>query len=248
MAIVSRMLGGARTSDLHALDWDRFDFEQWTVLLHNSKIDEDDLYEVHPEARPWLTLWWEHQGKPTEGPVFPELSPPGRPDLRIRRTTKRSYADRLRRDLLIAGITRKELHEDTLKTRRTDFHSLRRGYVSALRVAGVDARTAMAMSRHKSMAVHDDYDTLARGPMRLPDGAAPSLPMPVIGPAPGQAANSDDTPDDSGSSSEPTRSDLRGQTSRDDSSALVSLESQKGGDPSGNRTRVTGVRGRCPNR
>lgn len=32
LAVVSRIIGGARTSDLHALDWSRVDVDEWTTL------------------------------------------------------------------------------------------------------------------------------------------------------------------------------------------------------------------------
>jgi hypothetical protein len=43
------------------------------------------------------------------------------------------HASRLRRDLLIAGVDRHEVHVETETTKPTGFHDFRRAFVAALR-------------------------------------------------------------------------------------------------------------------
>jgi hypothetical protein len=68
-----------------------------------------------------------------------------------------SYADRLRRELLKAGVTRRELHHETATTLPVDFHSTRRAYATALARLGVNEQTAMVLTGHTDPKVHQRY-------------------------------------------------------------------------------------------
>jgi integrase len=57
-----------------------------------------------------------------------------------------------------------------------DFHSFRRAYATALAETDTDARLAMRLSGHKSMATHDLY-VLRSGSMRMPESALPKVPI-----------------------------------------------------------------------
>ena len=182
MAIISRSIGGCRTSDLHALDWAAMDVGVFSVVeVVRPKVDKDPkVYEIEPAVRPYVERWWRDHGCPTKGPVFPTRSNGGRPradgSAKTGRKTKASYASPFRRDLVASGVTRHELHEDTERTRRCDFHTLRRMYVSALHTAGVGMRESMDLADHGSESTHRKYDTLNRGPMKAPAGVVPQLP------------------------------------------------------------------------
>jgi integrase len=68
------------------------------------------------------------------------------------------------------------IQTDCAKTRRLDFHSLRRSYNTALAAAGVNVQTAMALAGHKSPNTHARYVQLSQlGPLSQPATAMPHL-------------------------------------------------------------------------
>lgn len=169
MALVSRCFGGLRPSDMHAWTWEDIDTADWVwadAPRPKTEHHADDDGEEAPRERlalPQLVAdtlrgWWESAGKPTEGLVFP--------------SQKGTYADDLRQALLEAGIDRAELHESTDKTRRTDFYSFRRAFVTAVARSGMNAQTAMRVSGHKSMTTHQRYNVPDM--IHIPAGAIPT--------------------------------------------------------------------------
>ncbi len=185
-AIIARTIGGARTSDENALDWTDFDLVDFALArMYRPKTDAEDVYEVPEVARSFVREWWALAGCPTKGPVFPI-----RKGARAgQRRGKDSFAHRYRRDLLIAGVDRFELHTDTERTRRTDFHSFRRSFATALRRAKVDAREAMRLTAHTSYETHQGY-VQDDGPILAPPAAAlPLLPVPGVPVLPSAPAN-----------------------------------------------------------
>ena len=68
-----------------------------------------------------------------------------------------SYADRLRRALLGAGIDRHELHHETATTLPVDFHSTRRAYAQALARIGLNAQQAAKLTGHSDLDTHQRY-------------------------------------------------------------------------------------------
>lgn len=191
LAVVARCVGGARASDLHALCWEMIDLPADVIAIfrpkvsHRSNDDEDatDVYRIPPDVKPYLEQWHRDHGRPESGPVFP-CTLAGHWKEGVRKyggaKSKKSYAAAFKRDLKTAGVTRHELHHDGIKTRSTDFHSLRRGLVSAMRRAQIPTRLAMAIVHHTSKATHDAYDTMERDVMEIPAAALPSLPRPKL--------------------------------------------------------------------
>src|SRR5690606_1828626 len=112
MACISRMFGGLRTSDLHALRWDGFDlpavldggqaaggFETGIAPRvkgsRRAKGGRPQRLAVPAMLRPILRDWWEHHGRPREGLVFP-----ARRGARVGEVKRQvSHAGALRRDL-----------------------------------------------------------------------------------------------------------------------------------------------------
>lgn len=169
MALVSRCFGGLRPSDMHAWTWEDIDTVGWVwadAPRPKTERSADDDGEDAPRERLGLpplvadTLkgWWESAGKPTTGLVFP--------------CQKGTYADDLRQALLEAGIDRAELHESNDKTRRTDFYSFRRAFVTAVARSGMNAQMAMRASGHKSMTTHQRYHVPDM--IHIPAGALPA--------------------------------------------------------------------------
>jgi integrase len=76
MAIASRFLGGMRTSDLHAWLWEHIDTRTWaTSYVPRPKTDKDEddssRHAIDHQLAHVLRRWWEQEGRPLRGPVFP---------------------------------------------------------------------------------------------------------------------------------------------------------------------------------
>jgi integrase len=76
MAIASRFLGGMRTSDLHAWLWEHIDTRSWaTALVPRPKTEKDledaSRHAIDRQLAVVLRRWWEQEGRPVRGPVFP---------------------------------------------------------------------------------------------------------------------------------------------------------------------------------
>jgi integrase len=92
---------------------------------------------------------------------------------KLKKASSMSYAARLRRELLLAGIKRHELHHETTTTLPVDFHSTRRAYATALARIGTNAQTSMALTGHSDAKTHQRY--LASLPAELPAETVPQL-------------------------------------------------------------------------
>ncbi|HEY3493345.1 MAG TPA: hypothetical protein VGK73_01610 [Polyangiaceae bacterium] len=126
MALFARDLGGHRTSDLHAADWEDFDTVAWrTCKVRRPKTDpktgrrrrleragksratrayEKVTHGIPATVKGPLIAWWEAHGCPTAGPVFPLRRGP---NAGKRKTGKGiSYAQPLRDALWSEGIVR----------------------------------------------------------------------------------------------------------------------------------------------
>jgi integrase len=186
LAVVSRTLGGMRTSDLHAWTWQHVDTTTWREAFvprpKTAKKTKDKRrpHELPELAARFLKLWWMASGRPTgDVPVF-GLTREARlgSSKKGERISYRgvSYAKRLRRALrrALGDKARPEIFEDTEVTLAVDFHSFRRSYNTALASSGVNAQTAMSLAGHKSMETHMRYVLLAER-MGVPDSALPSV-------------------------------------------------------------------------
>ncbi|HKY37157.1 MAG TPA: hypothetical protein VJN18_14530 [Polyangiaceae bacterium] len=215
MACVARMFGGLRTSDLHAVRWESFDVAggafAWGYAPRKkgsrlSKGGKPQLLTVPAMLRPILADWWQRQGRPTAGVIFPKR----RGDEAIERKARKkmSHAKALRGDLGRAfglelwhetGTDRKGnpvgfwepgreptqreimLLTDTDQTARVDFHSFRRHFNQALADAGVNAQQAQALAGHSSLAAHERYLKNTSKARTIPDEALPALGVSTIG-------------------------------------------------------------------
>lgn len=177
MAYTSRAIGGMRTSDLHEWQWPHINWERREARVRRPKTDGKgiDWSNVKLDDEGYfaaLDSWWRQCGCPVDGYVFPlnrGINPLGKRE-------HLSYAAQIRRALLRAGITRRELHEDTQWSRRVDFHSFRRAYVTALGDAGVNAQTSMRLTGHKKLSTHLDYVNKLRA-TATPEGVVPVIPV-----------------------------------------------------------------------
>ena len=122
MAFTSRTFGGMRTSDLHAWDWKHVDTVTWLdAHVPRPKTKSSDRLALPQRFVPLLQAWWQQNGAPTTGPVFPV-----RRGARAgqRKRGKISYAEQLRDALWQAGIFRPtegfELAREALESARTE--------------------------------------------------------------------------------------------------------------------------------
>ncbi len=202
MACVSRMFGGLRTGDLHAIRWESFDLETpfawgWAP---RQKTKRPQRLAIPNVLRVVLAAWWETHGKPKSGPVFPSR----RGESAGKAKGKVSHAKAFRRDLARAlGVEtpstqpkarsngrallkvtwkaramtprERELFEETDATLPVDFHSWRRAYTQALADAGVTAQQAQALAGHASLEAHARYLANSAKLRVIPDEALPKL-------------------------------------------------------------------------
>ena len=179
MCLVSRTQGGMRTSDLVAWDWSHVDTTAFTrCVVPRTKTASPQQLDIPEVLRAALRGWWEHEGRPIAGPVFPIRRGPRAGQ--ARKTGAVSYAKRLRRELARAlrwaGIEApRELFEETAVSRPVDFHSWRRAYATGLARAGVTVQQAMALAGHVSTSSHLVYVRLDEEQARVPPAALPQL-------------------------------------------------------------------------
>jgi integrase len=213
MSCVSRMFGGLRTSDLHSVKWEGFtlpDFEQGLAprkkgarLSHGGKPQP---LVVPAPLRAILNDWWQRQGRPMTGYVFPVRR--GDTAGKAQRKKGMSHAKALRRDLQRAfglevfkqtGVDRKGnpvgdwvparemtqrevvLFSESEWSKPLDFHSWRRSYNQALADAGVNAQQAQALAGHSSLDAHERYLRNTEKARTIPAEALPALGVAVIG-------------------------------------------------------------------
>lgn len=178
VALVSRTLGGMRTSDLHAWGWGNVDTVTWQWAdVPRPKTETLDRLALPQLLVAPLQSWWHAHGSPTTGPVFPARY--GKRAGGVKRPNN-SYAKRLRAALWAAGVRRGEtpdtceLQTDTPTTRCVDFHSFRRAYATGLARAGANVQQAMRLAGHRTATTHQRYVRLTEA-LAAPDAAMPRL-------------------------------------------------------------------------
>lgn len=206
MSVLARVFGGLRTGDEHALVWELFEVENggfgWgyaprrKTRKHGGKPQQLEIPSI---ARPILRDWWERQGRPTTGPVFPVLrgnragehkeggshAHAFRTDLRrafgidgrkpfeiVRKNKRKLNRDRWEK---VRDLTPRELVllEETDSTLPVDFHSWRRRFNQALADAGVNAQQAQALAGHASLQAHERYLRNTQKMRTMPAAAVP---------------------------------------------------------------------------
>lgn len=189
MLACSRLLGGQRTSDLHALTWDCFEQPGFAFAsVASVKTGTDRKLAVPESLRAALVATWEAAGKPASGALFT------RDDGEAFK--KQSHARALRADLRKAfGIdelkatgrggpawreerkpTAREaqLLDGDARTLPVDFHSARRAHSQALARSGMNEQQAMAITGHESESAHRRYLQLQQQTVDLPSAAVPA--------------------------------------------------------------------------
>lgn len=203
LCLCARMLGGMRTSDLHAWRWEHVDIAHWLEAsvprpkTMGQEVDGDD-YRLEPyrldvdgirQLVPHLIAWWRKNGCRSEGPIFPVRRGARYGEHKLRGT---SYARELREALWRAGVVRPEpgyalarteeerralcALQSGMKGKRSavDFHSFRRAFVTATANSGISFAESQRLADHADPRTHDRY--VDKGGVRVvPEKAVPRI-------------------------------------------------------------------------
>jgi integrase len=164
-----------------------------TCIVPRTKTGKPQRLDIPDVLQAPLRAWWATQERPTSGPVFPVTRGPRKGEARLERGV--SFADRLRRNLMLAGVKRHACKQpDVRPTERTaccpelasdpvyketgwslpvDFHSFRRAFSTGLAEAGVNAQQAMVLAGHADPRAHARYIMETEKLGRVPDAALP---------------------------------------------------------------------------
>jgi hypothetical protein len=180
--------------------FDRAHFAECRIL--RSKTGDTQAIELSPIVGSALRMLWEHAGKPEFGPVFPCRRGPraGQP----KSMRGNSYARRLRRDLLMAGVVRHAcnrpadakalkpfepccpnfvgdpLYNDTATSLRVDFHSFRRAFASSMAETGQNAQLSKKLAHHSDDKTHMRYVMNTRAMTRIPEAVVPKVSLRLL--------------------------------------------------------------------
>jgi len=109
LSLAARCEGGMRTGDLHRWDWSQIDCSAFAeCIVPRAKTGAPQTLAIPAALAPFLRAWWQRAGEPRRGPVFPART--GKRAGQAKRPLT-SYAKRLRRGLLQAGIVRRTPRE-----------------------------------------------------------------------------------------------------------------------------------------
>jgi integrase len=195
LGFTARVEGGMRTRDLTAWTWEQIDRTTFaSCIIPRTKTAAPQRLEIPPVLQAPLRRWWVGQEQPTSGPVFPVTR--GRRKGEARRTRGVSFADRLRRALMLAGIKRHacerpdvrpteaepccpafaqdELYHETAWSLPVDFHSFRRAFKTRLAETGISTEHAMHLSGSSDPRTHARYVMATPAMQRIPLAALPS--------------------------------------------------------------------------
>jgi len=212
MSCIARLFGGVRTSDLHQMAWDSLDSTngrfEWGYAPR-SKTSRPQRLLIDEMLRPIIRRWWEANGSPLDGLVFPALRDGEYSKAGEGEKHQVSHAKAFRRDLRRAfGIDRfervsvkrkngrdmdtlcwvesrkptpreRELLHGTRNTLPVDFHSWRRAYCQALADAGVNSQLAKSLAGHSTEAAHERYLRSSEKARALPEQARPKVRLEV---------------------------------------------------------------------
>ena len=210
LCLCARMLGGMRTSDLHAWRWDHIDVRNWLEAQvprpkTQGQLEDSDDYRLEPYDLTvdgigglvqHLISWWHLRGCPTAGPVFPVRR--GK-RLGQQKAPGTSYARELRDQLWAAGVVRpapgyelettddgrrkKCVLQSGMKGKRSsvDFHSFRRAFVTATsKAAGLSFSDSMRLADHSDPRTHLRYKSDGDEARVIPSSALPRISAPTV--------------------------------------------------------------------
>lgn len=218
MLVAARAIGGQRTSDLHAWRWEDIDLDQWDhCVVRRPKTGDDNvstvngindiLHHLQPGHRSHLKRWWEHEGRPTSGFVFPARAGKRAGEQKLRCSYAAELREGLRRAFGIVQskevekvtvrkngrplrvrnvvweqvreMTERErmLLEPTKSTLPTDFHSMRHSYCSGIAAAGTNLQTQMNLAGHRQASTAMRYTQLSQANLKPVIDGIPDCPL-----------------------------------------------------------------------
>ncbi len=172
LALAARVEGGMRTRDLTAWAWEMIDQKLFaSCIVPRTKTEEPQRLEIPEILQVPLRAWWVAAGEPCKGPIFPVTK--GKRKGEARKARGVSFAARLRRELLVVGIDRHELHHETAWSRPADFHSFRRAFKTRLAETGISTEHAMHISGSSDPRTHARYVMATEAMQKIPAAALP---------------------------------------------------------------------------
>jgi integrase len=150
---------GMRFSEAGALDLGDVDLEHGAVTLGANKTDDPRTWALGADVVRALRLWIAYREKNLGRKLRPEEP------LLVGTTGKRFYrprADKLREHLLVAGLTRADLHADTDTRRRMRVHDLRASFVTLALAMGKSEAWVADRTGHRSSEMINRYRRAAR--------------------------------------------------------------------------------------
>ena len=142
-----------------------------TVIAGRDLLGQAAYFLPHLLALSTSSPFWQARRTGLKGyrlAAYDELPRTGLPELFRTQQEFDAYVAALVR----AGVTRHEVLNDTATTRRTDWYSFRRAFVTAVAAAGTNAQVGMRLAGHRSMATHQRYHVPAA--LEIPAAAVPS--------------------------------------------------------------------------
>jgi len=167
---------GMRSSEVQRLTWADLDLERGALRLDKNKTDQPRSWALDPGVTRALAAWRELRGRPSADElVFRDET--GAP---VGEDTK--AAERLRRDLVTAGVTRPELFESSAARVPVRVHDLRATMITVSLANGRTETWVADRTGHKSSTMINRYrraarlfDELGLGALAPLDEAIPEL-------------------------------------------------------------------------
>jgi integrase len=188
---------GCRRGEAYAMTIGDLDLERGSVTLDKNKTDDPRAWALSPGVARGLAAWVKlRQG---DGPALRDDAP-AFVDEDGERPADQHLADRLRADLLLAGVDRAALHRSSAERRHIWAHDLRGTFVTLALANGMTESWVMDRTGHRSSTMIARYRRQARtaaelhlGELDPLDVAIPELgpavaPSPAREPSPGDAA------------------------------------------------------------
>jgi len=138
---------GMRLSEALKLEWSDLDLDRGGVNLDENKTDDPRAWALDPSVTKALS-WWKKNGAPAKGP-FRDIS-------------TRHMADRLRSDLVKAGVKREALYSRTDKRRPIRAHDLRATFITIALANGRTESWVQDRTGHASTLMIARYRRAAR--------------------------------------------------------------------------------------
>jgi len=168
---------GPRPAEALRLTWADFDLDREFVHLDENKTDDPRSWKLTPGVADALRAWKERCFPNAKGTALVFVQPDGHP---LPQTDR--LAQRFRKHLRMAGLTRKQLFQDDERRRQVWAYDLRATFVTLSLANGKSETWVSDRTGHKSSTMIRRYKRMARstkeanlGELTRMDEAIPEL-------------------------------------------------------------------------